>query len=338
MGNTLNDDARQRVLVTAKSVANCDAAIAMMRDAKLDVVIKNTPMPIDEAWLKEQVHDIDALVFAMEPMGEKVLQAANRLKLIARPGVGYDNVDIDFATRRGILVSTAAGTNDQSVADFTFALMLEAMRGVSRASNGVNQGGWDRVTGTELWKKTIAVIGMGRIGKGVARRARGFDMDVLAVGREPDHDFERAYGVRYCSLQEALSKADIVSLHLPLNPSTEDLINSVTLGQMKPGAYLINTARGGLIDEQALVEAVGSGQLSGAAIDVLREQGAGSKSCLIGVDGITVTPHMATFTHESIERVAMSVAESVIAGLRGNMPRHVVNPGAWTSQPFVSAP
>ncbi|MET4576266.1 phosphoglycerate dehydrogenase [Ottowia thiooxydans] len=337
MGEAQQNETRQRVLVTAKSVANCDAAIALMRDADMDVVIMNTPTPINEAWLMQQVRDIDALVFAMEPMGERVLQAANRLKLIARPGVGYDNVDIDFATRRGIVVATAAGTNDQSVADFTFALMLESMRGVSRASAGVNRGGWDRVTGTELWKKTIAVIGMGRIGRGVARRARGFDMEVLAVGRTPDRDFELAHGVHYCSLQEALAKADIVSLHVPLTSLTENLINRATLGQMKRGSYLVNTARGGLIDEEALVEAVANGQLAGAAVDVLREQGAGSQSRLIGVEGITVTPHMATFTHESIERVAMSVAESVITGLRGSMPKHVVNPAAWQPQRAVSA-
>ena len=318
-----------RVLVTAKSVAQSQKAIALMQGAGHEVIVRNTPAPIDGAWLVEQVRNIDALVFAMEPMDAAVIGAANRLKLIARPGVGYDNVDLEAATRNGVIVSIAAGTNDQSVADFTFALILEAMRGVSRASTSVRAHGWERFTGTEAWRKKICVVGLGRIGRGVVKRARGFDMEVLAVCPRPDLDFGREQGVRFCSLDEALAEADIVTLHLPLDHSTRHMINARTLAQMKRGAYLINTSRGGLLDEEAVVQAVRSGHLAGVAVDVLQQQGVGSPSCLIDAEGITVTPHMATFTHESIERVAMSVAESVITALAGRMPRHVINPTAW---------
>lgn len=322
--------AHGKILVTARSVANTPAALEAMRNAGHDVVVKTSPVPFDPAWITEQMADIDALVFAMEPVGALALEAANRLRVIARPGVGYDTVDIDAATRRGVIVTVAAGTNDQSVADFTFGLLLEATRGIAIAAESVRQRGWERVTGTEAWGKTLAIVGLGRIGQGVAKRARGFDMKVLAVGPNRNEAFAREHGVRYVSLEEALGEADFVSLHAPLTPETENLIDAFALARMKRGAYLINTSRGGLIDEQALANAVRSGHLGGAAVDVLRTQGAGSSSPLIGVPGIIVTPHMATFTRESSERVAMSVARSVNSALSGVQPDHVVNPSAWT--------
>lgn len=319
---------RGRVLVTAKSVAGSAEALKLIEDAGHEVVVADTPLPISEDWLIEQAREVDALVFAMEPVSQRLLEAATRLKVIARPGVGYDTVDLDAATRRGVLVTVAAGTNDQSVADFTFGLMLHATRSIATAADSVRQGRWERVTGTEIWGKTLAIVGVGRIGKGVARRARGFDMRVLAVNQDRDEAFAREHGIRYVSLEEALREADFVSLHAPLTAETQDLINARTLALMKRGAYLVNTSRGGLVDEPALAEAVRSGHLSGAAVDVLKVQGAGSPSPLINVPGITVTPHMATFTRESMDRVAMSVARSVIATLQGQRPEHIVNPAA----------
>lgn len=320
---------RGKILVTARSVANAPAALEAMRAAGHEVLIQSSPTPFDPAWIAEQVRGIDALVFAMEPVSAATLEAADRLRIIARPGVGHDTVDLEAATRKGVIVTVAAGTNDQSVADFTMGLLLQATRGIAIAAASVQQHGWERVTGTEAWRKTLGVIGMGRIGKGVARRARGFDMQVLAVSPRHDEAFARMHGVRYVSLDEAVEQADFVSLHAPLTPTTDNLIDAGVLARMKPGAYLINTSRGGLVDELALAEAVRSGHLAGAAVDVLRTQGAGSPSPLIGVPGIIVTPHMATFTVEATQRVAMSVAHSVIAALRGEAPEHIVNPAAW---------
>ena len=231
-------------------------------------------------------------------------------------GVGYDTVDIAAATRKGVAVTVAAGTNDQSVADFTMGLLLLATRGIMpAAAERARQRGWERVTGTEAWRKTLAIVGLGRIGKAVAKRARGFDMRVAGGEPQPGRsDFARAHGVEFVTLDEALREADFVSLHAPLTPQTENLINARTLATMKRGAYLINTSRGGLVDEHALADAVRGGHLAGAAVDVLRVQGANSPSPLIGVPGIIVTPHMATFSRESMERVAMAAAGSVDRG------------------------
>jgi D-3-phosphoglycerate dehydrogenase len=321
--------ARGRILVTAGTVSQSPAALEAMRAAGHDVIVTTSPVPLDPAWVAEQLADIDALVFAMEKVTADALAAARRLRIIARPGVGYDTVDIDAATKKGVLVTVAAGTNDQSVADFAMGLLLEATRGIAIAADGVRRHGWDRVTGTEAWRKTLAVVGLGRIGRGMVRRARGFDMDVVVVTPHPDQAFAQQHGIRYASFDDAIAQADFVSLHAPLTPATENLVDAHALARMKRGAYLINTSRGGLVDENALAEAVKSSHLAGAAVDVLRTQGANSPSPLIGVPGIIVTPHMATFTHEAIERVAMSVAQSVIAALAGKRPEHMVNPQAW---------
>jgi phosphoglycerate dehydrogenase-like enzyme len=318
-----------KVLVTAKSVSGSAAAVRLMRDAGCEVVIEATPPPIDEAWLIERTRDVAGLVVAMEPVSSRLIEAATALKIIARPGVGFDSVDIAAATRRGIPVTIAAGTNDQSVADFTMGLLLMSTRGLMDGALSVQRHGWERRTGTEVWRKTLAIVGLGRIGQGVARRARGFDLRVLAVSRRRDEALAAALGIEFVTLEQALREADFVSLHAPLTAETENLIDAAALATMKRGAYLVNTARGGLVDEAALAAAVRSGQLAGAAVDVLRTQGADSPSPLIGVPGIIVTPHMATFSREAMQRVAMATARSVVAALTGERPSVLVNPEVY---------
>jgi phosphoglycerate dehydrogenase-like enzyme len=321
------------VLITAKSVSDSVAAMAYLREAGCVVDVETTKWPVDEEWLIGKSRDKDALVFTMEPVSARLIDAAMNLKVIARPGVGYDTVDVQAASRRGVAVTIAAGGNDQSVADFTLGLLLMAARGIGTAANGVAEGGWGRVIGTEVWRKTLAIVGLGRIGRAVAQRARGFDMRVLVVTRHPDTEFGAQHGLEFVSLEEALRLADFVSLHAPLTPETADLMNEKTLAAMKPCAYLINTSRGGLVDEVALAAAVRDGRLAGAAVDVLRKQGANNGSPLIGVPGIIVTPHMASAGREAMERVALSVAHSVVEVLRGERPASVVNLAALRHTP-----
>jgi phosphoglycerate dehydrogenase-like enzyme len=237
-------------------------------------------------------------------------------------------VDLKACTERRIPV-TISPVNDQSVADFALWLMLDVARGITTAVNGVQAHGWERVTGRELWRKTLTIVGLGRIGRGLAQRARGFEMRVLAVDDHRDAAYAAQHGIEYVSLEDGLRAGDFISLHVPLTPATEALINAGRLALMKRGAFLINTARGGLLDEAAVVAAVKRGQLGGAAVDVLRQQGANSASPLIGVPGIIVTPHMATFTVESMQRVAMSVAHNILAVFAGGRPEGVVNPEVY---------
>jgi phosphoglycerate dehydrogenase-like enzyme len=319
-----------KVVITAKSVAASAAALQLLRDAGCEVSIKDVPMPVQEDWLIESSRDADALVFAMEPVSARLIAAADRLKVIARPGVGYDTVDVAACTARGIPV-TIAPANHESVADYAMTLLLVSARGVVAADAAVQAHRWDRIVGTEIWNKTLTIVGLGRIGKGLALRAQGFKMRILAVGTDSDADFAAQHGITYVDLQTGLREADFVSLHVPLNRSTERMINTQSLALMKRGSYLINTARGGLIDEVALAAAVRSGHLAGAAVDVLCQQGVNSPSPLIGVPGIVVTPHMATFAREAMERVALSVASSVVAVLRGQRPADVVNQEVYGS-------
>ncbi len=318
-----------KVLITAASVKESPAAIQRLIDAGCEVECETTPLAIDERWLIERSSDAAGLIFAMEPVSSRFLDAARRLRIIARPGVGYDTVDVPAATRKGVAVTIAAGANDQSVADFTMGLLLMGARSIMSAAQSVQDHRWNRVTGTEVWRKSLAIVGLGRIGRAVARRASGFDMRVLAVSRNPDYAFAEAHGITFASFDDALRQADFVSLHAPLTPETENLINERTLALMKPEAYLVNTSRGGLIDEAALAGAVRDGRLRGAAVDVLRVQGVKSPSPLIGVPGIIVTPHMATFSRESMDRVAMSAVTSIIAALKGERPSGLINPEVY---------
>lgn len=315
-----------KVLVTAKSVSSSAAAMRLMENAGCMLEVATTPAPFDENWFIEHSRDKDALVFTMEPVSGRIIDAAENLKVIARPGVGYDTVDVAACTRRKIPVTIAAGKNDQSVADFAMGLLLLAARGVLTAAEACQQRKWERTVGTEVWRKTLTIVGLGRIGKGVALRARGFDMRVLAVAKPGAEGFAAVHGIDIVDLDTGLREADFVSLHVPLTPATENLMNERAIGLMKPGAILINTARGGLVDEDALAAAVAAGRLGGAAVDVLRVQGADSPSVLIGVPGIIVTPHMATFAREAMERVAVAVAESIVTALRGSRPDDVINP------------
>jgi phosphoglycerate dehydrogenase-like enzyme len=317
-----------KVLVTASSVINSPAALKMLEDAGHEIILRTSPILFTENWLIDQVGDIHALVVAMEPVTGRVLSAARQLKMIARPGVGYDTVDIEAATRKGIVVTIAAGTNHESVADFTFGLLLEISRGTARAASSVAQGGWTRITGTEAWRKTLVIIGLGAIGQAVARRALGFDMRVISVTRDGQSAKYAIPGIEFCPFEEALGLADFISLHAPLTDQTANLLDASAIAKMKPGAYVINTSRGGLVDENALAEAVLTGRLAGAAVDVLKEQGPGSASPLIGIPGIIVTPHMAAFTRDASDRVALSVARSILTLFKGERPEHVVNPAA----------
>lgn len=320
-----------KVLITARSLTDQPAALDRLRDAGVDVVV-TPPLSDPAGWQAAEPHleTVDALVVALEPVDAALLDRMPRLGLIARPGVGTDTVNLAACTRRGIRVTIAAGANHESVADFTFALMLDAARRIGDAAQSVRSGGWARPQGLELWRKSLAVVGFGRIGQAVARRALGFDMTVMAVRRahteSPDTAAPGSPLVQFVTWDEALARADIVSLHVPLTPATQGMVDAAALARMKRGSVLINTGRGGLVDEAALAEAVGSGHLAGAATDVLRVQGPRSPSPLIGVPGITVTPHMAALTQEAARRAAELVVQSILTHLRGGTPDHIVNP------------
>jgi D-3-phosphoglycerate dehydrogenase len=320
-----------RIVVTARSMITSDVAKDYLAQSDCEVVYRPAMAGFTEDELAEACRDADGVICgaATEPFTARVIEAAPRLKAISRTGVGYDSVDIAAATRNGIAVLIVPGTNEQSVAELAFGFMLALARQLIHANDVVQQRRWDRIVGSDLWHKTLSIVGLGRIGKALARRAAGFEMRVLAVDVMHDEAFANQYGVEYVSLEQALREGDFISLHAPNLPETEKMINDSTIALMKPTAYLINTARGGLVDEEALARAVRERRLAGAALDVLRAEPPRQGSPVLEVPGIILSPHMAAFTNECIDRMCLLAAQNVVEVLKGARCRNTVNPEAY---------
>lgn len=273
---------------------------------------------VSEARVIELLHDVDAAIISSLPLTAAVLTSTPQLKVIAIRGVGYDSVDIAAATARRIPVVVAAGFTD-SVADYTFGLMLAVARQVAQADRLVRSGRWGALVGTNIFRKTLGIIGLGRIGQAVARRAQGFDMQLLATDVVQDEAFARQYGVTYVSLEELVQRADIVSIHAPLSGETRHLIDARTLALMKPTAFLINTARGDLIDETALAAALREGQLAGAGLDVFQHEPLRDNP-FHGLDNVVLSPHLAAYSREGLRVTGLLAAQAVLAVLEGGRP------------------
>jgi D-3-phosphoglycerate dehydrogenase len=229
-----------------------------------------------------------------------------------------DHIDLTAAARRGVVIANCLGTNDQSVADLTIGLMISIARNIPSVDSKVRHGGWGAHAGNELWKKTIGLVGLGRIGRGVAKRALGFDMKVLAY--DPyvkSGDVEQ--GISLVSFDEVLKEADYISLHAALSEETRHMVGAAQLKSMKPTAYLINTARGALVDEVALYDALAQKQIAGAALDVFNEEPP-KDSPLLQLENLVITPHIGAHTRESIERMGVMAAGNVLQTLQGGEP------------------
>ncbi len=274
---------------------------------------------------------VDALIAGGIKMTRKVLDSTDRLKIIARRGVGFDSVDLQAATDRGIVVTTTPGAITHAVADFTFGLMLTVARNIHQADTAIRAGKWLVLMGTELWNKTLGIIGLGRIGKAVTKRARGFEMHILAYDVYQDEAFAREHGVKYVSLEELLQASDFVSINAPLSSDTSHLINEKTLRLMKPTAFLINTARGGLVDEQALIHALQNKQIAGAGLDVFEKEPL-PDSPLRTLENVVLTSHLAGYSREGMQAAGMMAAQNVVTVLEGGKPdlTCVVNPQVYS--------
>ncbi|MGD9116147.1 MAG: phosphoglycerate dehydrogenase [Dehalococcoidia bacterium] len=273
------------------------------------------------------IGDYDALVVRSQTqVTADVIKAGKKLQVIARAGVGVDNVDIEAATQNGIIVVNAPTGNTISAAEHSIALMLSLARNIPQAHSVLRGGAWKRndFMGTEVRDKTLGILGLGNVGSEVAKRARGLQMKL--IGNDPFVSVEHAkrLQVKLVSVEEILKEADFITLHMPLNDSTRGMIGTRQLAMVKPTARIINTARGGLIDEAALAKAVKEGKLAGAAIDVFPEEPC-TDSVLFEEDRIIVTPHLGASTAEAQAMAASDVAEQVVDILQGKPPRYPVN-------------
>ena len=284
-----------------------------------------------ERALAERLQGVAATLASTEPYTETVLGQASDLKVISRTGVGYDAIDVSAATRHGVLVCTTPGTNHHAVADLALTLILAQSRRLLDAVNLLRGGGWTpQPVGFELRGTTVGVIGTGLIGREVVKRLHGFEPRLLAYDVVQNPELAR-YNVEYVSFDQLLSQSDVITLHAPLLPETRGMIDASALAKMRRSAYLVNTARGPLVDEQALADALASGTIAGAALDVMHVEPLPADSPLRQAPNLVLTPHIASSTHQSIDAMKHMAVENAARVLRGEPPLSCLNAEVLTS-------
>ena len=277
------------------------------------------------------IADADALIIRSATKADaELIQAARKLKIIARAGVGVDNVDVTAANQQGVVVMNTPEGNTIATAEFTFGLILALARHIPQAYASLSSGKWDRKSymGVELRGKTLGIVGFGRIGRAVAKRALAFEMNVITHDPYIPVDIAEDFGVRLVSLDDLFAQSDFITLHSLITPETRDMINKDSIARMKKGVRIVNAARGALINEADLAEAIKSGQVAGAAVDVYSEEPPPAGHPLIGLPGVIHTPHLAASTEEAQVAVAIEAAQLVVDALLKGEYKNVVNPGA----------
>ena len=276
--------------------------------------------------MTDLLRGIDGAIVSSDPFTARVIQAADRLRVISRTGVGYDAVDVPAATKRGVIVTTTPGVNRHAVADWALALILCCARKVPESLAEVRRGAWTRYLGMDLAEKTLGVVGLGTIGKEVAKRAKAFGMRLLAFDLVQDLPFAAGQGIAYVPLEDLLRQSDFVSIHCFLNAATRHLINAERLLLMKPTAFLINTARGGIVDTEALTQVLRAKRIAGAGLDVFEGEPLRADSPLRELENVYLSPHCAGSTTDARTRSGRMAAENLVRGLTGERPEGIVNP------------
>ncbi|MEA1963522.1 MAG: phosphoglycerate dehydrogenase [Candidatus Aerophobetes bacterium] len=283
------------------------------------------------------IQGFDGFITGIDEVTEKALEAADQLKVISKHGVGVDNIDVDTATKKGIVVTytPAVGKEAEAVADFTFGLILSIARQICLANQSVKSGGWKRAIGTEIWGKVLGIVGTGNIGKAVIKRANGFNMRILAYDIFKNEELIDKFGVVYVSLEKLLRKSDFVTVHVPLNEKTRNLIGGAELRLMKPSAYLINAARGGIVDEKTLFRRLSEKKIAGAAIDAFSGEPP-KDNPLISLDNVIATPHIAAYTISSIREMDILTADNTLKVLNNKQPsdKYVANSLVYRTRNF----
>ena len=286
------------------------------------MIYNTTGKPLSSGQLIDKLVGVDGYIAGLDEITADVLRSAYDLKVVARYGVGYNNVDLKAADALKITVTNTPGANSKSVAELAVALMLDLMRPVIPANAQTKAGGWPRFKGLSLEGKTIGLIGLGSIGKETARRLAGFDCRILAYDPSPDESFAEANGVEFVEMDELLGAADLVSLHLPGVPETAGMVNDAFLAKLQPGALLVNTARGELLEEAAVVRALESGHLRGAALDVFSQEPPGANNPLLAFEQVIATPHMGAHSDSATNNMGWMATRDCLAVLKGQEPQY----------------
>lgn len=317
-----------KVLIASGILRDLDKPfLKLLRDAGLEVVFPGPRRQLTEADLLAELKGVTASLAGAEPYTRRVLESFPNLRVIARTGVGYDAIDIAAANERGVAVAITPGGNHESVAEHTLALMLAVARVVIPQHEAIHAGQWRRAIGTPLRGRTLGLIGLGRIGREVALRATAFRMPIVAYDPFPDTNFARQHGIRLVALDQLLAESDFVSLHVPLSNEARDLIDARALALMKPDAFLINTARGGIVNEEALVAALREKRIAGAALDVFAAEPPPADHPLFAFENVICTAHTAGVDLQARDDMGYQAAQAIVALSRGEWPAvQIVNP------------
>jgi D-3-phosphoglycerate dehydrogenase len=315
-----------------------EGGIRLLEEAGVELrFVSLPPAKATAATLIQQLHGCMGVLAGMQVFNDEVFAGAPDLRIVARLGVGFDAIDVAAATRHGVAITTTPGTLEWAVADHTFGLILALAHHITQDDRAIRRGEWRPFWGVDVWRKTLGIIGLGRIGHMVARRAHGFEMRILACEPKPDMAFVQEYGIEVVPLEELLQRSDFVTLHTPLNPETSLLINAERLALMHPGAYLINTARGGLVDEDALYEALTRGAIAGAGLDV-RQVEPSTDARFAALDTVVLTPHDSGLTDGRRIACGTMAAQSVLSVLRDETPAGLLNPAMWPRRRGAAPP
>lgn len=321
-----------KVLITPIQLTGLQGEfLTVLQQAGFDTVFASRPAHLTEDELIRDLTGATAVLAGSEPYSRRVLAASPQLRVVARAGVGYDAVDVPAATDHGVVVTITPGANHDAVAEHALAMILAFTKDLFAKNRALKAGQWPREPNLPLRQQTLGIVGLGRIGKAMAQKARCLSMRVLTHEIAPDHTFLREHGVELVPFEQLLAEADFVSMHVPLTPVTRQMINRRALHLMKPSAFLINTARGGVINEDDLLEALKAGRIAGAGLDVFAKEPAG-KHPLLELDNVIATPHTAGVDWRSRDEMALRAARAIVRLLKGEWPaEQVVNPDVRTA-------
>ena len=297
-------------------------------------VFEGVDNAIPRDLLLEKVKDVDGLLpLLTEKIDGELMDAGEKLKVIGNYAVGFNNIDTEAATERGVYVTNTPGILTETTADAAFALLMAVARRIPEADRYIRAKGWIHAWGPKMYMgsdvhgKTLGILGMGRIGSAMAKRAKGFDMDVVYHDVYRREDLEAELGITYMPRDDVMRSADFLSLHVPLTPETHHMMGAEELASMKETAFLINTSRGPVVDEKALADALKKGVIAGAGLDVFETEPVSHESPLLGLDNIVLTPHLASGSIETRTKMATTAATNIVSVLQGRVPPNLVNPG-----------
>jgi len=296
----------------------------MFTERGYEIKRNNTGRPYEKEEMLKLIRDIDGIIIGIDELSAEIIEGADALKVISKYGIGLDNIDINTATNKKIIVTSTPTANVDAVADLAFGLILSLARRIPEADKKTKSGKWEKIIGKSVWEKTLGVIGLGKISRQVVKRAIGFEMNILAFDIVKDKKFVQKYGIKYVNLEKLLRKSDYITIHIPLNDATRGMISYEELEKMKKNAFLINTSRGGIVDEEALYDALRNNKLRGAALDVYNNEPL-RESPLKELDNMIMTPHIGAYTEEAIENMSIQAAQNLIDVLEGREPQNRVN-------------